>query len=415
MNIVLLIADQMRWDAIGLQRPNVRTPNLNKLGREGIYCTRTYTQSPQCQPARASLFTGRYPTAHKFWWNGLSLPKSERTIGNILTDAGYTCAYFGKGHISLENEAQAMEDFGFTGPKYLLRNWMQENPQRFAMLKKFMQNECWTGKYPNITGDVEACISQAAIKWLKEPGDRKFTVISYYGPHPPYAAPPPFNSMYPNAAKPQAAGTLAPSGYVMKSKDWKALISQYYGSVSWIDRNIEEVLKHVGPDDLVIFTSDHGDILGDHKQFSKGLYAYEGNVRVPLMFKHPSLGSKDYEHIVEHVDIIPTILDIVGIEKPAGLQGRSLLRGFKFDQKTREAALSMIGHDGRVRAVTTDRHKYWIHGNQEFLFNLVQDPGELNNLASGEDRIRLLSKMRKHLIQALIRAEDPLPIPLDNM
>lgn len=415
MNVILFIVDQMRGDCLGLERPNIRSPNLNALAREGIYCKKAYTQSPQCQPARASIFTGRYPTAHKFWWNGISLPKTERTLGNMLSEAGYTCGYFGKWHLSLENESEEMSHFGFNGPKYLLRDWMRDNPERFQKLKRMMQQKCWAGTYPDRQGDVESCISQEAIKWLKEPGDRKFTVISYHGPHPPYAAPPPFNTIYPNAAKPEAAGTLAPSGYVTQPKDWKQILSQYYGSISWIDRNIEEVMKHVGPNDLVIFTSDHGDILGDHIQFSKGLYAYEGCVRVPLILRHPSLGKMEFEHVVEHVDLIPTILDMVGVDKDPGLQGRSLLRHFKQNKKVKSCALSMIGHDMRVRAITTNRCKYWVSGDQEFLFNLNQDPGELKNLAPLENRSGLLSHMRKLLIQALIRAEDPLPIPLDNM
>jgi arylsulfatase A-like enzyme len=160
---------------------------------------------------------------------------------------------------------------------------------------------------------------------------------------------------------------------------------------------------------VVVFTSDHGDILGDHNHFSKGLFAYEGNVKVPLIFWIPGLRHSLYSHLVQSIDIAPTLLRVAGGVAPGGVQGVNLIPGFLHDSPMVDSVGSMIGHHPRLRMVRTVRYKYWTYGGVEYLFDLLSDPGEMVNLAGSQPSV--LSEMRFQLVQFLLRAEDPLPVP----
>lgn len=415
MNITLIITDQQRHDTIGAINPEIKTPNIDQLINDGVYFTKAYCQSPQCQPSRASLFTGRYPTAHKLWWNGINLDRNELTIGNYLSRLGYVCSFFGKDHFYVDQDKLKLRQFGFLGPNYTLSDWMRDHPNQFKRLKMLMSRPYWTGAYAEKQGHPDRVVSIKAVEWLRtKTSEPKFTVISFHGPHPPYAAPPPFSQAY-KIKQIGRAGAVSEFGHYMTDQNWNQLISQYYGSISFIDLQIQQIVEASNKDDMIIFTSDHGDMLGDHLQFSKGLFGFDGVTRVPLIIRHPKIGVGQFNNVVQHIDILPTILEILGEKRPLAVQGRSLLRAVNNNHPIREYALSMIGHQARVRSIATNKHKYWVCGSKEYLFNLDRDPKEEMNLILSPNSLLIKNKMQSLLIKALIEAEDPLPIPLENM
>ena len=409
MNIVMILTDQQRGDTIG----NIRTPNLNKLQRKSVACNATYTQSPQCQPSRASLFTGRYPTAHKVWWNSIQLPRSEKTLGNYLRDAGYQTGYVGKLHFSeKKNESQLAAYFGFD-TTFLTHDWHKfctRNKKDNVISEYYgiLRTPKWYGQLRDKEWQHDEIVAQKAVEFIGKTKQTFFLVVSYNAPHPPYAAPKPYSKIYGQVDFPSPDNSQTYDGTPLTKDDWQAIKSQYFGCVSWVDSNIGKIIDAVDLDDtMVVFTSDHGDILGDHGYFSKGLFAYEGNTRVPLLMYLPGVEPVLYNHIVQHIDILPTVLDYLGMGIPKAIQGKSLLAGFRDNKGTNQFALSMVGYDPRLRMIRYKQYKYWIYGDEEKCFDLATDPQENTNLTDKQ----LLEEMRFMLLRALVEAEDPLPYP----
>lgn len=416
-NVLLILTDQQRWDAIGYVNPSIKTPNLNRLAKESIVCGAAYSQSPQCQPSRASIMTGRYPTAHKVWWNNIDLPRNEKTIGNYLRADGYVTGFFGKAHFS-NYDRKVIDHFGFDH-HYLFNDWTELNNKKswdsernnilpIEEYHAIMNTKTWTGKLQSSRGiQHEDVITDRFIEWWGKSREPTFGVVSFIGPHPPYAAPEPFSNIY----NPNEMTAPHKSINGMSKEEWQLLKSQYYGMITWIDDNIGKILKVIDDDTIIIFTSDHGDILGDHGEFSKGLFVYEGNTRVPLIFRNNKLKPLKYSYLVQSIDILPTIFNMLGVHIPHEIQGKSLLHGFINNKSINNYILSMIGFHKRIRMIRSGNYKYWIGNGQEALYNLQLDPLEQQNIILEGQEEQKLNEIRKLFINALIEAEDPTPMP----
>lgn len=411
LNVLVVVTDQQRADAVGYENKLVKTPYLDVLAAQSVVCNATYVQSPQCQPSRASIFTGRYPTAHKVWWNGVKIPESELTLGNYLRDAGYSTGYFGKLHFDgWYDHTGVAKHFGFD-KSFLYEDWTAsfglgfKTARQTTVEKEFygpMSTKTWTGRLSSPELHHEEIVTNKAISFIESTNRPFLCVVGFHGPHPPYAAPDIYSKLY------DPSKMSVPTKESNLSRDeWRALKVQYYGSVSWIDACVGRLLDVVGHDTLVIFTSDHGDILGDHGLFSKGMFAYEGNVRVPLIMRLPQVMPCSYPYLVQSIDILPTVLEACEIKIPIAVQGKSLFGAVQTGEVVNQSVLSMIGHKPRLRMVRTPHHKYWVCGEEEVVFDLVKDPLELNRNAHRDH----LAQLRLLLLQSLIRSEDPLPVP----
>lgn len=423
-NIIIIITDQQRADAVGYINNNIITPNLNKLAKKSIVCTNTFVQSPQCQPSRASILTGRYPTAHRVWWNGIRLAKTERTIGNYFQDAGYSTGYFGKLHIDGDsNHTSIAKHFGFQ-KTFLSEDWQAIATGKLLQTNKIIPNKIseefygpmstktWTGKFSSREFHHEDVITTKAIEFIQSQSKPYLAIIGYNGPHPPYAAPAEFSELYDKSVI-SVPDKKVPNlmGYTLSDSEWKELKCQYYGAISWIDDNIGKILN-TDSSAIVVFLSDHGDILGDHGLFSKGVFAYDGNIKIPLMFKIPGITGRVYSHLVQAIDILPTILQAAMIQFPRGIQGKPLLNCFKTNAAANDYVISMLCHHDRLRMIRTKSWKYWIHGKNEFLYDLQNDPHEYENIRDKSPSA--LNAARYGLLRALINCEDPLPYPSDR-
>lgn len=420
-NLLFIVTDQQRHDAVGYKNDLVQTPNINRLASQSVICEQAVVQSPQCQPSRASFLTGLYPDKLHMWWNEIKLNPKYATIGNYLSNNGYETAYFGKLHIDGDgNYKQIAKHYGFD-ITYLSQDWiglLQSSKQYAANIARHefyspmrMDRDIslpqkylapWTGKLSSNELHHEDVIVQNALKYLR---DKKRSAgpfacfISFHGPHPPYCSPPPYNDLYQFGDLPLPE-ILSPTwfGQPLTKSDWHHIKSQYYGAIAWIDNYIGQLLQLIDLNNtIVIFTSDHGDILGDHGYFSKGIFTFEGNIRVPLLVKAPHIGHSIYHHTVQMIDLLPTVLSLMGVPNNTHLDGLDLSRDLTTDKPVNQYSYSAISTLPRHYMIRSTRFKYNV-GQTESFYDLLYDPQESNDLINRSDYTDHINQLRSDLI-----------------
>jgi arylsulfatase A-like enzyme len=390
-NVLLVTIDTLRADhcsAYGYARPT--TPALEALAAEGARVEDAYAPMATTAPAHASLFTGLYPLGHGVFRNGAILGKSHVTLAERLARAGY--------------ETGAAVSSFVLDPRFGFAQGFASYDARFDRKHQTLSPGKWEGERVEGGFDRRAdATTDRALRWLDgRKGNRPFFLwVHYFDPHFPYAAPAPYSNRFP----PQPPGG-----------ERETLIAGYDGEVAFADAQLARLIEGVsreGPGEatLVLVTADHGEGLLDHGYRSHGLHLYEEAVRVPLIVRWPRKippGTR-LSGPAELVDLAPTILDLVGVPWSAGpLLGRSLAEPLRaarlsdaprmvFLQRRRYAGASAeaLGAKGDKFGVRSGRWKY-IEARRERhreLFDLVSDPGERNDLASGEpDRVERLSQ-----------------------
>ncbi|MFC1737128.1 sulfatase-like hydrolase/transferase [Candidatus Hydrogenedentota bacterium] len=446
-NILFIMSDQQRSTALSCADNRVvKTPNIDELASKGVRFTNGYVNCPQCCPNRASLYNGRYISTHRVRWNNVPYPDSEtdNTIAAVLKRKGYKTACFGKMHITGKNGF----DLGYGDKRednYQLGDYHAEiqaagRPNPIAQAYK---NPYWTGKIDMPAEDyIENIITNKALAFMEKNRKKPFFVwLSFHGPHPPYAAPKPYCDMYnpadiPAPPKPPAGviddprilhkrqKPTAQDKTIMTDEKWKELAAQYYGLCTLIDDNVGKAVKKVEElglenDTIIVYTSDHGDDLGDHGLFSKGRYCYEGNTKVPFIIHVPGMKTADkvIPALAQSIDLMPTLLELAGAPVPPGVQGKSLVPVLSGGaEEVNDAVYSEIGPDEnrKVNMVRMGDYKYVYYTKDatEELFDLENDPHEFTNLARKKEHKDALDKMRMKMIDWKIRSEDPLPLEL---
>jgi choline-sulfatase len=418
LNVLILMADQFRADLAGHNgSPVCRTPSLDRLAREGTGFGRAYTTTPLCTPARAALFTGRYPHSHGLVANTQyaesptpSLPGSEKLLFEHLAAAGYRCGYTGKWHLNVGDEAaearrRGVTDFYPAGRAAALHRERLGLPPRDDVTRA--RQRTMAGNNPPMSGVApfpleyhqDAGIAGQAIELLRTyvaeglgTPERPFALVcSFHGPHFPIEPPEPFASMYrpesvPRPAsfddtfdgKPQGQRThpwLQLASH-LSWPEWQRVIAHYWGYATFVDALMGRVLDALHDLDLagstVVFaTADHGEMAGHHRMFDKGPYPYEDVVRVPYVWRVPGAPARGVDdRLVSHVDALPTLLAVAGVTSIDGtppLQGHSLapvLAG-EADPADRSAVFAETNtgdtvnpqHDTRM-VVSATGHKY---------------------------------------------------------
>ncbi|MBN1421633.1 MAG: sulfatase-like hydrolase/transferase [Planctomycetes bacterium] len=298
-NILLIISDQFRHDALGCVRSWVETPCLDRLAKQGVRFARAYTPQALCSPARGSIFTGLYPHAHRLEGNVYDLPDATKdprwNLGGIfpkaLRAAGYVTGYVGKWHLGEEKPDGFDLWQGFNS---LLPHWLgkkDESPYR---------------------SDVE---TDAGIAFLEANRARPFFLCqSYYPPHTPYTAPKRFRDLYRDVRE---VGEDPPEYYAAAS------------AVDWNAGRLVERLDALGLGDrtLVIFAADHGEVFGRRPGANNKNVCFDGSARIPFIVRFPPAfaGGAVRRELVGLTDIAPTILDAARLRAPSVLHGRSLL------------------------------------------------------------------------------------------
>jgi len=447
-NIVLITGDHLRWDHVAANgNPALVTPHMDRLVREGVTFRSAFTVGVACTPNRASLMTGRYPHAHGLISNGIMMPEDEVTLTHVLRDAGYYTGQMGKLHFMPHKDRDHREPYkpyGFhqmrlsdePGPyDDAFGRWLwaqgeevRENA-RVAMPGERGRRDYYVFKGTDDTTHA-SWVATETITFIRntmerQPGRPFFVHAGFYAPHPPLNPPQ-------SALDPYKGRELPPMHWSEDELDylppefaqgmqsllsrgddvWDAYRRHFYAMVTHLDHNIGRIVQAVeeaGALDRTIFvvTSDHGDYLGDHRIAGKSDRPYDGAMRIPLIFRGPGVPEGEAtDELVEILDVMPTLVDMIGLEQTAGNQGISLA-----DVMTGAPGRNAIYMQGvRNKILRTKRATYAVYANgEELLFNLDEDPHQLRNVARAPEARPLLDEMRKRLLLKTIETQDPLP------
>lgn len=452
-NILFLLTDQQRFDALGVVSPWVKTPNLDRLARGGTVFKESYCNSPLCMPSRQSLFSGRYPSVTGTLANGVEMPEDLPHLSSFLKPYGYRTGYCGKLHFKNHSNRDHREPH----PSY-----------GFDLLVNSDEPGCYPDAYiewvKNVSpGEVDNCrctsppicdfhpridvgprepsdahvfegpeqlthsafVAQHCIDFLNtHSGGPFFLTAGFYAPHAPINPPARFLEWYSPENMPLPSQDQEFDSFIhdenldLEPDRWQRNRQYYYALVSHVDDQIGRILsalerRNLAENTLIIFTSDHGENLGDHQRIGKGMPAWRSSSAVPLIISPPrSSGAEISFHnsFVELVDIVPTALEYAGVPVPPSVQGRSLKSLLSGEKKAfRDSVfIEQAQNGGLWRAVRnyewtylyfTDGKKVW-----EGLYDLSSDPGESTNLANEEGHESILSDLRGLMLRRITEA-----------
>jgi arylsulfatase len=448
-NIVFIITDQMRGDCLSAAgHPVVQTPNLDMLARRGTLFTSSYSTVPSCIAARASIFTGQCASTHGRLGYQDQVPWNyANTLPQTLGRAGYQTHCIGKthffpqrAHLGFQSLESYEGDQNFDG-QYVndYHEWL--GVQSGGRLRETDHGVDWNSWYARPSHLPEELHNNTwavtrALEFIRrtDPTRPFFLNLSFHRPHPPIDPPQAFFDLYRDCPLPDVpVGDWAADHDVPPDSvnAWRAhlpvaqqqqTMRAYYAQIAHIDNQIGRLIMalnkaRLGPT-WIVFTSDHGEMLGDHHLWRK-TYAYEGSARTPLIVCPPR-GSAIHQSSapVAQQDLMPTMLQIAGTDIPDTVEGRSLLP--LLDQEPEAAGWRAFMHGEHARCydaghgmqyLTDGREKYiwYTQSGHEQLFDLDRDRQELEDLARNPAHAQRVAAWRERLISALApRQEDGL-------
>ena len=449
-NILLITTDQQRYDTIAAMGYDyMYTPNLDRLVREGCSFPNAYSPNPVCMAARHNIITGLPARYHGFDDNYFDdnpkvIPYDLPTFPQLLSDAGYDTIAVGKMHfqpyrrhngitkLELMDEiprhrqddeyALYLKEHGYGDIQSIhgVRHLLYMLPQR-SMLPEELHGSSW--------------VSHRSIHHIKENAGKRpfFLWSSFIAPHPPFDVPDQWADLYKGKELPPLKVSTTPlSALAEENKNiadypTEAYLRRarelYFASISFVDYNIGKILQQLedmGEYDntLIIFTSDHGEMLGDYGTYQKFL-PYDSSARVPLIVRYPEVfkGGEVDRRFVDLNDILPTVLDAAGVAypNPAILPGESVLKKSGFKDRTKQYVEHAHG-SRRWASIRNGQYKYTYYygGGKEELFDMINDPDETTNLLAAHKTCEGLqqsfpsesvSAVREELHAALVEQE----------
>lgn len=446
-DILFILVDQMRGDCLGLTgHPVAETPHLDDLGRHGTVFTRAYTPVPSCVAARASIFTGLSPTQHGRLGYRDGVPwRYPNMLPEVLGNAGYQTYCVGKTHFypqrahlgfqGLESyEGAQTLDAGYVNDYW---EWLRDRAPGVEEFGHGLTQNAWAARPSHLPEALHnsTWVAARSIEFLRrrDPTRPYFLTMSFHRPHPPFDPPQVYYDMYKDRPIPPPPvgewahihdvpidGIDAWHGRLPK-RDLDAARRAYYALIAHVDGQIGRVLRAIEnlgmARPVVVFASDHGDMLGDHCLFRK-CYAYEGSARVPLVISRPGdTAGRLVDAPVVLQDLYPTLLNLAGAKVPRGIDGQSLLPWCGDGRPPRRRAWVHGEHaacytDGESMQYLTDgRMKYiWFTvTGREQLFDLESDPEELYDLSSEPSAQDALALWRARMVEQLApRTQDGL-------
>lgn len=447
MNFVFIITDSQRKDMVSAYgSPWMDTPNLDRLAREGVRFERAYTASPVCTPARSAMFSGMYPQVNGAWCNNTAPSAAIPLMGTIFSYYGYRTGYTGKWHLDGNNYFGDGEPGGGFEP-----DWWYDGKRYADDIGEAMFEAYLTGKTPeelrkagfteeNIWGHR---VADRAIDFLDHVGDAPFLLaVSFDEPHGPFVAPPEYWEQINPTEIPKPVNYSAPVDdkpllqRVQREQngeqEWELFApkwTRFYGCNRYIDREIGRVLDAIDEkhkdDTVVIYTSDHGDMLRAHGLLVKGPLMYEEVANIPFIVRAPSGRKNASSHeLVSQLDILPTLLDFAGIEIPGTMQGVSFKSLLEDEQASTRNTLMVsfnrfaINHDQfgsfyPIRCMVDVRYKLVINLlDTDELYDLQEDPGEMTNRIEDQSLVAVRDQLHDAILTEMDRSRDPFRSPL---
>ncbi|MBN9389057.1 MAG: sulfatase-like hydrolase/transferase [Chloroflexi bacterium] len=470
-NILWICTDQQRQDTLGFYGNQfVKTPNLDWLAARGMVFDNCFAQNPVCTPSRASFLTGRYPRTTRTRQNGQSIPPDEVPVTKLLADAGYRCGLAGKLHLSachpkISPETERRIEDGYEAfywsaspdadwPTNQYSNWLAE--QGLSLKRTpFRGSPYVQTALPAEFSQTKWCVDRAIefIKDATEKEDNWLFSLNVFDPHHPFSPPPEYLERFlptlgelplPNYLEGELdnkpifqqkdhLGTLNnPKNFPfvsMTDYDHRLLKAAYWAMVELVDDQVGRLfrlLEETGQAEntLVIFMTDHGEMLGDHGVYLKGPFFYEPAIKLPFVMAWPGVieAGQRYNELIELVDLAPTLLEAAGLPVYAGMQGKSLwpsLTGmterYGHADVYCEFFNSAIWHKNPTpygTMVRSDRYKLVnFHGlNMGELYDLQEDPLERFNRWGDPAYREVMFEMLMRMTDSEARTADPLPL-----
>lgn len=464
-DLLILHTDQWRWDALGLLGSPARTPEVDRLAAEGVHFDHAVVQSPVSMPSRVSILTGRYPSSLGITSMGVPVPTDVPTLASLMRRRGWRTANFGKLHFqphANRDHASPHPSYGFDVLKLCDEPGVYEDDYR-----------AWVRSMdPTAVDSISIGLPPAAAAWQSMMGldprvmhpddgpredfdgphafgaDASLThtawvatsvrdhlaalpshqpsmcIANFFAPHPPFYVPQRFLDLYDRDALPLPALDESERGRQASSAldddRMRAIKHGYFAAISEVDHHIGRILEGLqssGRADrtIVILVSDHGEWLGDHLRLAKGYPADDPVARVPLIVRWPgriTQPGRRVSDVVELLDVVPTVLQAVGIPAPTDIQGQSLLPALRGEGLDR-LDIAITEHE-RWTSVRSSTHHYVVHEDgTERLWDIQADPTEhremVQDIPKNPDVEFDLARHRHVLLQRQLQARRTLP------
>ncbi|MFC7620825.1 sulfatase-like hydrolase/transferase [Microlunatus sp. GCM10028923] len=472
-NIVIICTDQHRFDAVSTHPGSAAvTPHLERLAADGAVFDHCYSPSPVCAPARASMLTGQYPSSHGLWANGVTLPADASLVSRELAEAGYRTGLIGKLHLAAAFQGRTEEriEDGFEyrrwahdpfhgSPDNAYHQWLRD---RFPELWQAAVGDVVT---PDQEGFVHAdtafdampteahystWVAEEATEFLQADDERPFFLVAnLFDPHHPFVAPEEYLARFPAGSVPPPVGGLdelatkpafqtessgcSYAGHGPSFTDFDAagideIRRTYQAMVTLADESIGKIIEVLDQDrfkadTLVIFTSDHGELLGDHAMLLKGPMMYDIAVRVPMIMRWPDqvpAGRRVASQVGLH-DVARTLRAAAALPEQPADQGIDLVAVADGRAEGRDWSLSQYRDSGYpntppVHSTMLRSGSYKIilwHGDpadgresEGELYDLAADPDELINLWQEPEHLATRARLLQQLVDTSVAVED---------
>ena len=453
-NVLLILCDQLQRQVLGPYGGQVPTPNLDKLAARSAVYDNFYCATPLCIPTRPSMMTGRWPHAHgatSFGKGFDTIHSSERLLIDHLVDHGYHVGYEGIWHINRHPEDQRSNEYAHFLPRgfpyedhlrMMIEQGGSDGDQRAPVKTPTDSGRiqdweisipvpvCWTYD----PKDHPGCeIARSISDFIRSaPAEKPFAAwCSLSGPHPPILVPEPYYSMFsPNEMTPPASfgedpSTLpgpvrdAPGAQSVRDwqwEDWAKSTAVYWGFVAYLDNCIGLVMEGLeasgrAENTIVLATCDHGEMMGAHNLYQKGVF-YDESIHIPFLLSGPDISPGRRRQFGSQVDIPSTVVELLGLSKMVNVQGKSLLPSLQNLESEGEqvAYVEFNGYtDGGIhtRGIVSDRYKYvYHHHDSDQLFDLEEDPSEIRDISIHPDYGEIREILRNQLATWMVSTGD---------
>jgi N-acetylglucosamine-6-sulfatase len=461
-NVIFILSDDHRWDFMGFigKIPWLKTPAMDRLASEGVFCPNTYVTTSLCSPSRASILTGLYSHSHEVVDNQAPVPEDLIYFPQYIQEAGYKTAFFGKWHMGDHNDH----------PRPGFDHW-----------ESFMGQGTYYAPNLNINGKrtqydsstyITDLLTDHAIDWMGQQDDDKpfFIYLSHKAVHAE------FDPAYRHRGLYEKETYTPPASYMMTSKekvssgkqenmhnpdysfgegglpDWvkeqryswhgvdymyhmedsnlEWLVKRYCESLMAVDESIASVMEYLESKGLlestmVIYMGDNGFSFGEHGLIDKRQF-YEESAKVPFLIYSPKIfkGGQVENRLIQNIDVAPTILESFGIEKPDHMQGKSilaLLKGEETEWRDRIFYEYYWEHHfpqtPTVHGVRTDKYKlmrYFGVWDRNELYDMENDPEEMNNLIDSPEHHEIVVQLTNEIYDWL-ESTNGMQIPLKRV
>jgi arylsulfatase len=446
-NVLLIYTDQQRQDSLGCYGSEfAHTPNIDKLAAQGARFDHYYVNNPVCSPSRMSFLSGRYPGSIGIGCNGIVFPDDVVPLNRMLSPYNYETAQIGKLHFDPHSRREhriPTDDYGFD--TFILSDepgcyddaylkWVESVAGSEEMEKVRLSMPPEALKHRGLPLDSvkpraphnpylfpadeslthSSFVAAQTCEYLGQSGNKPFFAIAgFYAPHCPIDPPERFLELIDESKlPPRRVGENEGIDQIIKDvtdDQWSAIAKHYYALVAHVDDCVGQILKALeasgkADDTIVIFTTDHGEFLGDHGRVGKGMPGHDCINRVPFIVRYPGAVAPDtvIDALTEGVDFVPTILDYCGVQIPPYVQGKSLKPLLEKRQtELRDDILIEYFHPYNANCAATVKTKsctyYCPAQGSELLFDRKSDPYELDTVHDDPAYDNVLTDMRRRL------------------